>query len=310
MKKIISLCVLYFLVFPVNAEDNGGYAGAYLRTGLGARSISMGNTGVANPMSAYAFFYNPAIHGFAKGRFGTLSRSFMSLDRHVNVIGVSMAIPPEAGFTIAWIESGVGELYSYNSIGQETGNINHSASAVYFSFGRNFGSKIAAGISVKLLYENINDGTKEFDYAAKGVGFDFGLLYRFSEDLTFGYQLRDLKSKLKANTEKLFDRGGTTIDNFPVINKLGLAYQTPYRWLNANYEFEWSNQQAYKHHFGVEAISGENLALRFGLDDFSPVFGGGIDLEILKTVSYLDYAFITEKAGEGSSHVFTWQLMF
>ncbi|MCK5032113.1 MAG: hypothetical protein KAS18_00735, partial [Calditrichia bacterium] len=157
---IVLMCSIQFNSF---AEGNGGYAGAYLRMGLGARSIAMGNTGIADDPTAYSAFYNPAIFGFMQDKKFGLSHSFLSLDRHVNYISYSMHVPPAAGFSIGWMETGVGDLKSYNSIGLETGDINQTANAVFFSFGRAFSDKLAVGVTIKILWEFINDGTDEFD---------------------------------------------------------------------------------------------------------------------------------------------------
>jgi hypothetical protein len=307
--KFILLLIL-LLPFVSFASENGGYAGSYLRMGLGARSISMGNTGVAFPATAYAAFYNPAAFGLIEDPLAGLSYSFLSLDRHSGYISFSMKVPPGAGFSIGWIESGVGDLNSYNSIGEETGEINHSANAVYFSFGRQFGSHLSIGVSVKVLFESINDGTDDFEYSSNGVGFDIGALYLVTEDLWVGAQIKDINSKLKANTEDLFERGGTTIDEFPLTGKIGTYYISPLKWLKAAYDFEWSNKGLKKHHIGIEAIYGKNLALRLGLNGSDPVFGAGLDFEILSTVSFLDYAFIPSVVDEGVSHIFSWQVMF
>ena len=221
-----------------------------------------------------------------------------------------MQVPPGAGFSIGWMETGVGDLKSYNSIGLETGEINQTANSVFFSFGRAFTEKISVGVTIKILWEFINDGTDDFDYGSNGVGIDLGLLYRFNDDLRFGYQLRDMKSKLKANTDKIFDRGGTTIDNFPLIHKIGGSYKTPVNWLRVNYEFEWSNKKDYIHHVGAEALWANNLALRLGLDDGNFTYGAGMDFSLIGTQSFLDYAFQPSIWDEGSSHIFSWQISF
>jgi hypothetical protein len=278
--------------------------------GLGARSISMGNTGVAHPTNAYSTFYNPASFGMIEDITIGLSYSFLSLDRRFNFVSYSMKVPPAAGFSIGWIETGVGDLISRNSIGEPTGDINHSANAVYFSFGRQFGEKISVGVSLKILFEFINDGTDEFDYSSNGVGFDIGMQYRFNEDLLIGALVKDINSKFEANTDKIFELGGTTTDKYPVTGKIGAFYQTPLKWLRAAYDFEWSDKGLKKHHIGVEAIHGKNLALRIGLNGDNLVFGGGIDFKLWKSTSYLDYAFVPSIVDEGSSHVFSWQIMF
>ena len=310
MKNIHLFLMICIFLSHSYAGKNGGYAGSYLRMGLGARSIAMGNTGIAHPINAYSAFYNPAAFADMENRMIGLSYSFLSLDRRFEYISFSMQVPPSAGFSIGWIESGVGDLKSYNSIGQETGDINHSANAVYFSFGRRFFERLSIGVSIKILFEFINDGTDQFDYSANGVGIDFGIIYRLRDYLNLAYQIRDISSKFKANTEKIFERGGTTIDRFPLIHKVGLFYRTPLTWLNIAYEFEWSNKAAYKNHIGLEALSGKNLALRIGLNGSNLTFGAGMDFKILMIESFLDYAFLPSVVDEGSSHVFSWQLAF
>ncbi len=310
MKK--NIFVVWILLLPaiLFASENGGYAGSFLRMGVGARAISMGNTGVAHPTNAYSTFYNPASFGLIEDHLVGLSYSFLSLDRRFEFVSFSMKVPPEAGFSIGWIESGVGDLKSYNSIGEITGDINQSANAVYFSFGRKFGDRLSIGVSLKILFEFINDGTDEFDYSSNGVGFDIGILYKINDDLILGGQVKDINSKFKANTDKIFERGGTTIDKFPVSSRIGAFYHTPLQWLRAAYDFEWSNKGLKKHHLGLEAVHGKNLALRIGLNGDNIVFGGGLDFMIFKTVSYLDYAFVPSIIDEGSSHVFSWQILF
>jgi hypothetical protein len=304
--------MLLYLLIPVFslAGENGGYAGAFLRMGVGARSISMGNTGVASPVSAYSAYYNPAAFGNIDDHLAGLSYSFLSLDRRFEYISFSMKVPPGAGFSIGWIESGVGNILSYNSIGEVSGEINHSSNAVYFSFGRLFGENLSIGVSVKILFESINDGTTEFDYSSNGVGFDFGFIYILSNQLRIGGQVKDVNSKLKANTDQIFERGGTTIDVFPLTYKIGAYYSTPLPWLKTAYDFEWSNKGLKKHHLGIEAIHDKNLALRLGLNGSELVFGAGMDFKLLKTVSYLDYAFVPSVIDEGSNHIFSWQIIF
>ncbi len=251
MKK--NIFVVWILLLPaiLFASENGGYAGSFLRMGVGARAISMGNTGVAHPTNAYSTFYNPASFGLIEDHLVGLSYSFLSLDRRFEFVSFSMKVPPEAGFSIGWIESGVGDLKSYNSIGEITGDINQTANAVYFSFGRKFSDKLSVGVSLKILFEFINDGTDEFDYSSNGVGLDLGILYKINDDLILGGHVKDINSKFKANTDKIFERGGTTIDKFPVSSRIGAFYHTPLQWLRAAYDFEWSNKGLKKHHLGA-----------------------------------------------------------
>ena len=308
MKKLIVLLLL--TSGWVLSGTNGRFAGSFTRIGIGARSMAMGSTGIASPARSYSFYYNPALSGKQEKKTFSAESNFLSLDRYVNFIGFSMKVPPAAGLSIGWLVSGTGNLYSYNSIGENTGKINQSAHAVYASFARHFSDKFSVGLSIKVLLEYINDGTAGFDYASKGVGGDFGIYYQATENLSFGAVYKDLGSKLSANTEKIFQRGGVTTDNFPRLFGLGAYYHTPLKWLNIAYDVEMSNVGQVKNHLGFEAIHGRNLALRLGLNDHQLTAGAGFDFKFLGYISLLDYAFMSSVLDEGSSHLFSWEVYF
>lgn len=316
MKKTILFLLLSISL--IYANNNGRYAGSFTRLGLGARAIAMGNTGVAAPARGYSFYYNPALAGRLEEKVFTNSYNFLSQDRHIYFIGFSMKVPPGAGLSLGWLKSGTGDLRSFNSIGQDTGEINHSAHAVYASFSRHFSDKFSIGLTIKVLFEFINDGTKSFDYESKGVGGDIGVFYQATENISLGLVYKDIGSKLKANTENIFELGGTTIDNFPKLIRAGIFYKTPFEGINFAYDFEISSADDYTNHIGFEAIYGRNLALRTGFIDFKGdtdrqlqfMAGAGFDFKLYKFKSNLDYVFIGSKAGEGSSHLFSLEIYF
>ena len=311
--------LLFILMFSIMlnqalvASENAGYAGSFVRMGVGARSNSLGNAGVADRPGGFSFFYNPSAAAFAEGKIISLSYSFMSLDRRFNIISYSMHVPPEAGLSIALVNTGVGDIKAYNSLGEEAGSIEQWANAVYFNFAKRFGTKFSLGISLKYLREDINH--KEYDYNASGWGFDFGTTYLVSDKISIGGTVHDIGSKLKANTSKIFEFGGTTIDKFPVIYDVGFKYITPYNWLRVLYDFEWSDKDAYRNHIGLEIVyikseltkTGDNLSLCLGLNEGEFSAGAGMVFNFLGTHSRLDYAFIPSYIDEGSSHIFSWQ---
>ena len=316
MNKIIIYISLLLSGSILYASANGGYGGPFVRMGLSARSISMGNTGVAGPVNAYSTFYNPALYGNIENKIIGFSYRFLALDRRYSYIGISMKVPPGAGFSLGWIQAGDDNLQSVNSNGEVTGDLPNSMNAFYFSFGRSFSKRLSVGVSIKLLLMYINDGTEAYDYSSKGVGYDLGVLYKIREDLFAGYQIKDLKSKLKANTSNIFEQGGTTIDDFVVIHKLGIYYNSFLQWLRIAYDFEWSEQEVYRHHIGLEALTKRNLALRVGYNyhEQSKVltFGAGMDFQFLRKFdAFIDYAFLPSVGDdEGVSHIFSWQIIF
>jgi len=295
------------------AGENGGYAGSFLRMGIGARSNALGNAGVADRPNGYSFYYNPSAAAFLDSKIISLSYSFMSLDRRFNVISYSMRVPPEAGLSIALVNTGIGDITAYNSLGEESGSIEQWANGIYFNFAKRFGEKLSLGLSLKYLREDINH--KEYDYNASGWGFDFGATYLLTDQITIGGAVRDIRSKLKANTSDIFEFGGTTIDKFPVLYNIGFKYITPYSWLRILYDFEGSDKEAYRNHFGAEIVyikgrenaAGDNLSLCLGLNEGEITAGAGMIFNFLGYNSRLDYAFIPSYIDEGSSHIFSWQ---
>lgn len=315
MKKTILMVLI--LGTQVFANENARFAGSFTRLGLGARSIAMGNTGVAAPARGYSFYYNPALAGFNNQKIFSTGYNFMSLDRHIYFLTFGMKVPPGAGLSLGWLQSGTGSLRSYNSIGEDTGEINHSANAFYGSFSRQFSDKFSIGLTIKVLMEFINDGTSAFDYESTGVGGDFGVFYQATDKLAIGAVYKDIGSRLKANTEKIFERGGTTIDDFPRLFRIGAFYNTPLEWLNVAYDYELSSRGQHDNHIGFEAIHGRNLALRMGINIMDSgsaqsytqmTFGTGFDFKLYKFMAHLDYAFVSSVEDEGSSHLFSWEI--
>jgi hypothetical protein len=302
MKKVLILLILLHL--NLFANNNGRYAGSYTRLGLGAKAIAMGNSGVATPAAGYSFYYNPALAGNHEGKI--FSNTYTS------------KVPPGAGFSLAWLKTGTGDTRSFNSIGQDQGSIDQSAHAIYGSFSRQFTDKFSVGITIKILLEYISDHGNDFNYESSGVGGDIGVHYQFDERLSFGIVYKDFGSNLTANTEKIFSRGGTTTDNFPKLLRMGTHYKTPLDWLNAAYDFEMSSKDEYTNHFGIEAVHKRNIALRLGFMDFREdserkiqfFAGAGIEFILYNYISHLDYAFLSSKIDEGSSHLFSWEIYF
>jgi hypothetical protein len=323
LKLCILWCCIVFLSSVVFAEENGGFSGAFLRVGLGARALAMGNAQVATADNGYGFFYNPAALPLLEKKEFSLSYSSMSLDRKFNFIGFALPLPPFAGASVGWINSGVGNLRAYDSGGQDVGEMDHGLNAIYASFAIKMialaqadkqlenvpADFISLALSVKFLRENVDDN-EQFDYKGSGFGLDFGLLLKPHRNLAIGYQVKDVNASLKSNTNDLFERGSDLDNKFPLTQKAGLFYRTPLKWASVAYDFEWSNKGAKKHHAGLELTS--KIAVgRLGYDTDHFTAGGGLKFQAFKkTYMALDYAYVESVIDEGASHVFSWQFLF
>lgn len=323
MKSFLILLTLLLINADLLAEGNGGFAGAFLRVGLGARALAMGNAQVANPQNAYGGYYNPAGVPHLQKMTFAISYSAMSLDRRFNYVGLATPVRPFGGLSAGWIYSGVGNIRAYDSRGEDVGEIDHGLHAIYFSFGLKILTMlqeegklkgispdlITIGLSMKYLRETLDDNA-EFDYVGKGFGVDFGVLIKPHQKLSLGYQLKDLNSKLKSNTNNIFERGSSLENKFPITQKAGLFYRTPLEWASLAYDFEWSDAGQEKHHIGAELTS-RIASARFGYDNDHFTLGGGLEFRAVKKIYMtLDYAFLDDVEDEGVSHVFSWQFLF
>jgi long-subunit fatty acid transport protein len=74
---------------------------------------------------------------------------------------------------------------------------------------------------------------------------------------------------------------------------------------------DWEYSSAHRMRVGAEFMVNPQIALRAGVDNFMPSVGAGLNYSLIKrNDSYVDYAFVLGKRGEGISHVFTYVFTF
>lgn len=314
---IITTIMYVALTNSLLAEGDGGYAGAFLRLGLGARPKSMGNAFTAVINSAYAGYYNPG--AIPRGEFKelTFNYSLLALDRQFHHIGISIPLRPKApegekgvfkaGLHLGWINAGVDNIDGRDSNGKHVGTFSNSENAFVFGFAVQPHSILSLGLTAKVLYSRFPNVTKD-DKAltSKGLGFDFGVLVTPLPGLSAGFAVKDLRSKYTWNTESVWERGTSTYDHFPTIFRAGIAFKTLSDNLLLAADFEKNEKQSTKIHLGIEYTFVNSLHLRTGMNHKEPAFGFGYLFKIWKLDSGLDYAYIYDEVAPTGEHVFSW----
>ncbi len=318
----------YFFLFLLIASQlmagngDGGYAGAFLRMGIGARAKAMGNAFSAITGDAVAAIFNPASLPHLKNKEVAISFAFMPLDRSMNYIGYAMpwqpkhaaedeGVPMRAGMAVAWINAGVDNIDGRDFSGNYIGNYSYYDNAFFLSFALSPRQNLSLGVSGKILYcrfPGLNNDQSALTSA--GFGIDVGLFYRPFADLTLGLVSRDQISKNTWNTEKLWERGTSVVDHYPRRLHLAAAYRTPYKWLLLCGEVEDSKEMNPRYHFGVEASYLDVGALRAGLDHDHLTFGLGFAAKILGKSVTVNYAYIAPTVAPSADHIFSWQFAF
>ncbi len=299
MKKVLIFILLSIFYIENCHSGEGGYAGSAFRMGLGARPKALGGAFVAISDDSYAAYYNPGGLPFLKDRYINASIMFLSLDRKLNYFNFSQSIKPAGGFSIGWINAGVGNLYERSFEGEKGGIIDYSENAFCFSFAQIINKYISVGLTGKLLYHKL------YQLTAKGFGFDLGILVKPIKNLRFGLLVKDLNARYSWNSNEIYERGSSIKDNFPIITRMGTAYNIEKYNLLVAFDIEKNQKSDSKFHLGVEKRLKEQFSLRGGINDGNLCFGGGLKIPLLGKLSFIDYSFENVEFDESPSQILT-----
>ena len=321
MKKL-SITVLLLALSNNFSLAQGGYAGAFLRMGVAARSEAMGRAYVAVAQGSEAAFFNAGSTAFLpKPEINTSFRS-LGLDRSFAYIGFatylrpkpdssSSARPLNAGMAVSWIHAGIDNIEARDFDGEKYATLSNSENAFALSFAIRPHDKFALGITARYVFNRL-PGVKNDDgtLSATSFGFDFGALIEPIDGVRVGAAVRDINMKYTWNTQDVYEQGSSKTDKFPRGVTLGVAVNRIYPWLTIAADFEKRKFRDGVLHLGAQAAYREVVQLRAGLNDSQPTFGAGYRFDLLGRVSELHYAFATHSDNLDSEHIFGWAFIF
>jgi hypothetical protein len=262
MRPAVVASVLAVTIPATVLGQLGGTPGAYSRLGFGARGAGMGNAMSAVITGDIVGYYNPALLPWTAQRQVSASYGILSLDRTLNFLSFSTALPRSAGISLGVINAGVSNIDGRDGDGNPTGPLKTSEDALSLGFGNRFPGGFALGVNIKLLYYHLYT-----DISSTTVGIDAGALVPVGDHLTISATVRDIGSKYKWDTSVLYgQQGKTSEDQFPVLYTLGVSYLLPDTLALIAGEFEMSDQKTLIARIGVEVPLVRNIAVRGGID--------------------------------------------
>lgn len=313
--RIISLLVALALWAAGGAAQIGGKPGAYSRMGFGARGMGMGNATSALASGDIVGYDNPALLPWAEYRHASASFGILSLDRSLNFLAFSTALPPQAGISVGIINSGVSDIDGRDGDGVPTGALKTSENQAFLSFGVKTKIGLSFGTTVKLLYYHLYT-----DMTSVTAGIDLGAYYRVADDLAVAATVRDINSKYKWDSSVLFAEQGTTSeDRFPTRVTLGGAYRLPDSIGTVTADCELSNASTITLRAGAEIPLTEAITIRAGADRIDlkdkgngirPAFGFSVEQPFGSWTPRLHYAFVLEPFSPGGLHMITLSARF
>ena len=297
--------LLAALATPLSAQLEGE-PGAFTRLGFGARGMGMGNAMTAVISGEFSSFYNPSVTPFLADRVASVSYGLLSLDRSLNTLSYSQSIKPTAGFSFGILNAGVHNIDGRDADGFPTGEYYTSENQFSFSFANRMSHFLSLGIALKLYYYRLFEKV-----SSTSLGIDLGATIRLTNELALGAVLQDINSKYKWDTSTIYgEQGSSTVEPFPLLRKIGLAYTFPDRSL-LTAEIENSNQGTTIIRFGGETWLAEQFAVRAGLDHWdtkipsqaAPTFGFTLQLGSGPFLPILNYAYVVEPYGLSAMNI-------
>ena len=322
--SLILLLSLYVVTSPLAEEGDGGYAGSFFQIPIGARPTALGGAYTAVADDGAAPLYNPAGITIQRSKLFATSYRTLALDRDLGYI--TLTFPSRENSTIGfnWHYFHAGGVQMRDSNGREVGEeIGFTSHAVSLLFAKQFESYLSVGLRASYLQSLFAE------MSSFSVGIDVGamlfvnqLLDRESrdryalQDMRVGIAVRNIAAKFRWNSDD-FNRayggpsGGTDKeDAVPLEVALGISTRVLETKLMLTSDLVVNDKQAAMFHAGAEYVVTPLFAVRAGFDDGRLTAGTGYLFEFSGYKLAADYAFSSDKADEGSEHIFSFDLLF
>jgi len=281
----------------------GTSAAQFLKIGIGARALGMGEAFVAVANDAEALYWNPAgIAQFGKNSV-LFSHTQWLVDVRLEYAGLVYHLDGANSL-------GISVTYLYTEEMMETTELQPFGTGRYFDFGdfligltyaRNMTDKFSFGVTVKYMQEIIAELTM------RGLLFDFGTYYKTGwNSLRFGVAVSNFGRDLEPSGEftyKNLNNETVRVRSYqsfspPTMFRIGIAGEIldngDHR-VTTSIQLNHPNDNKENLNFGAEYWWKERIALRAGYktarveEDFS--LGLGLNLPISFADFQLDYAY-------------------
>lgn len=290
MRKILTAAlILIFAGLSYGQNDGAANTGlSFLKLGIGARSIAMGEAFASLTDDGTAYIYNPArINATENGNVTAMFNKTM-LDMSTNFVGAKFRMN-KFGIGIGLLKTTVSDIEVRNNPGAPIEKFNSDNISAGVSLCYNFQSNFSAGVTVKMLYEKI------YIDEASGYGLDFGANYKMN-DVSFAVVLSNVGSMNALYTSET---------KLPTALRFGASYvfrKSDFSFTGALDGYKVLDGGVLHTHMGAEGGYKDFIFLRAGYqtgyENRSFTAGLGLKYRAL----YVDYAFQPYTIGFGSGN--------
>lgn len=296
--KYLSVIVGILLLVPLIAtaqDGKGGQAGAFLRVGVGARALGMGNAFTATANDASAIYWNPAGLGSVESIEFIGAYSILSLQRGHNFLAACFPTNSLGTVGISWINFGIGGIEERTgpALSDVTGTFSNAENAFLLSWAGGVSRNLYFGVTAKYLSHSLQS------YASTGFGFDAGILFKPSDFICFGVMAQDISSNVTWNTESGIK------EKFPMVNRIGVAITPAELPFRVGLDYVQIQNQTGGINAGCEFNLIQDSGIRVGFNNGSIAAGGFFTLPIENYNLSVNYSFGQDPIDQSWSHKFS-----
>ncbi len=299
-------------------NSNGGTAGAFLRVGVDARSMAMGNTGFAWAGSAAGRLLNPALLARQDQLQFSLGMMALSQDRSLNAIHAVLPLRPMGALGVSWVGAGVDGIKETTTWGEYTGrDLEYAENAFSFGFGLKPAEAFTIGLALDVnsaAFRKVTEGGDEVK--ANNATFSIGASIKPRENWFVGLSARGLLGTYEWDSTPLWGNDGesSASDTIPTLMGIGVATRQLDDRLLLLCDYEVSSEDAWDLRLGAEYTGpvqeNGDWAVRGGWDDGSLSFGLGLGWLLKGKRLGLDYAVVMHEYDPDELHSFNFNFGF
>lgn len=300
MRVRIFLIIVLTCIYHSPLSAQGGKAGlSFLKLGVGARPLAMGEAGVATSYDPSATHYNPAgLHSSTTPQLLVMHKEWLE-GTQTEFLAASFSVEP-LSFGAFLNATSIPDFEIRQRPGPAEGTFTAHNAAVGISAAYDISESVYVGFSLKYLYEKI------FVDEADGVGFDVGGLYRSPWGIDLGVSLANIGSMGKLRNES---------STLPTTLRIGAARSEALASFDASMNFALDVVSVLPEdnthiHLGAEFTYDQTFSIRAGYITGYETrnFTGGAGIRY--TFLSVDYAFVPFSLGFGAAHTFSLTIDF
>jgi len=215
---VLALFILQQNVIAQSVSNVGTTAAPFLKIGVGARALAMGEASVTQASDVTALFWNPAGLGvMAKNQF-ILNHYDYIADLNFDYAGIAIKLPSVGTIGLQFTHLGAPDLERTTLLQQEgTGEmVSSSFYTAGLSIGRALTDRFAIGGTIKFIQETL------WHSHASGMSLDLGILYTtIFKNVKVGMSISNFGASMKMNGRDLLiqhDIDPTSAGNNETIN--------------------------------------------------------------------------------------------